>query len=1361
MQKLFKQKSTSIHKIFAYLLALMLLLQSGGSLSIWAEDTNGPAKLKEIKFFVKEAGQDPKEITPGTDLAEVFPQDSLLRIEYIIDLPKGNDDANWVDLTLPLSDGLDLSSLNETYPDPENGYFTYTVNSVAKTINVVFDRTKIVADNGTDGGLTIELNYSLDETSTTNTQEFSFPISSAETKTFTLRFHPKGDSDNMVKTGKFVDSNFADNYSDYMNDDLSINPHEIEWTIDVNKQLQLVPEADAFVIDTFDSTQLAYKPGSLKIYPLNIKLNGEVEVDESNPLPLSDYELQDPIGTLKISIKKFSVIKGENYLDKAYRIKYITYIKDNLLPSTDRVVSNINVENKAEFNQVKATKTLTIKHLAKPEAHKYAAHYNIGYNPRKFILRWTIDFNFSQHLLQSFEDQIPAGLEHVNFALATGPNARKVLLSKIDPAALEKINSINLNNNSSNISGNYITDLTNEEFEENFNFELSGQTLKITPKKPTRGIYRLRFDTQVTDPSHDFSANPVINTAKYTITTPTEPNKVISSNPRTVNYGIKGTVSKAVDEVSGNDLTERGHHVNYNENKVRWRIHVEPKAADMVNFVLEDTFPNKGLTLIDDDSFKVKKGNSFLTKDADYTVTKNDNGFTLKFLNPINDMLRIYYWTKFDIATFDYTKTPQRFLNKFEGSWDGNSDKPKAEVGFTPNKYVFPNGGKDANPINPDRTIDWVIYTNYNEQEISDAVITDMIATGHELVEDSIKVAEYKKDNDTGNPSTLNELLNETTFPRLDPDKYTINVIDANKFSVAFKENINKPYAILYKTKLVETALSIADYKNTASIPMTELVVLPGSTNPEPRVKAQNVDKTVNFPKHDTFLVKNGVQQNVPVTERIWFVDWTVTFNESLSKIDNAVITDILSAGQEYDLSSVEIYRLDNPEVGQSKPKETLVDSGYTVAVEQTTDGKQKMIINLGTISQAYILKYSTVLPQKNVSQVNNTISFSGNQLHSVTVPVTKTVNVLHPSTTAFSNKRPKANWGSITIAKTNALTNQPIAGIGFALYKDQPGTTTPYKIFADTDEHGIAKLTDIEPGKYIIKEVKHDGYFKADDISVEIKTGSLTTLNPKVEVKNNPKGSITITKIEKASNKPIQDIEFELVAGDGTKVDFPKTDANGKAKLEDLAVGTYVLKEKLSGKYLPIADQTVEINEHTLNLNLQIENTLHDPLPPYVPDTDKPKEDPKPETPKPDTPKPETPKPDTPKPETPGPETPKPETPKPRIPITTVDVPIVVVMEIPDGDVPQAGRDPKHGKITFDGKSYTYTPNKGFSGKDDFSVVVTRPDGSTYEEEIEIEVEIPQGVGTLPKTDGFPPVLVFLLGSMLVVCGFMFKRKY
>lgn len=123
----------------------------------------------------------------------------------------------------------------------------------------------------------------------------------------------------------------------------------------------------------------------------------------------------------------------------------------------------------------------------------------------------------------------------------------------------------------------------------------------------------------------------------------------------------------------------------------------------------------------------------------------------------------------------------------------------------------------------------------------------------------------------------------------------------------------------------------------------------------------------------------------------------------------------------------------------------------------------------------------------------------------------------------------------------------------------------------------------------------------------------------------------------------------------------------------------------------------------------------------------------------------------------------------------TIVDIPIEG--EIPLGGIPAIGVEPQNGTvaITPDGK-WIYTPDPGFKGKDQFTIIITDEDGNEEELTIEIDVEdVPLGTVTdsddqngkpgkpaqLPQTGENNPLPLYMTGGALIVLGAVLSRRF
>lgn len=365
--------------------------------------------------------------------------------------------------------------------------------------------------------------------------------------------------------------------------------------------------------------------------------------------------------------------------------------------------------------------------------------------------------------------------------------------------------------------------------------------------------------------------------------------------------------------------------------------------------------------------------------------------------------------------------------------------------------------------------------------------------------------------------------------------------------------------------------------------------------------------------------------------------------------------------------------------------------------------------------------------------------------------------------------------YRAIQITKINKNDSTvKLAGARFALYKED-------KLIDDniiTNHQGIALISNLLTGDYVLKELAPPtGYqLTADNITpVKIEVGSpLITM---ATISNEGLRTLVIKKVD-ASNtaKLLPNAEFLVTGPDGYSRTV-KTGTDGTVTLTDLKFGDYTIKEIKSpaGYTLNGKSETISVDASSLTFTVEIKNRVYIPNEiPVIPEstpTPTPTGTPIP-TPT-GTPTPE--KPETVKP-TPS-VVPTPTVPKqPIIEVTPEDTPLGGKVDVPKGSTPDISVKPHNGKVEIDknGK-WNYIPDKGFTGKDKFTVEIKHSDGSIEEVLIEIQVdEVPLGSGGdgsvhqgvhIPKTGesklAFVSIAaIFGLVSSVVIITGMKKRR-
>ncbi|MGY2611993.1 SpaA isopeptide-forming pilin-related protein [Bacillus pretiosus] len=185
---------------------------------------------------------------------------------------------------------------------------------------------------------------------------------------------------------------------------------------------------------------------------------------------------------------------------------------------------------------------------------------------------------------------------------------------------------------------------------------------------------------------------------------------------------------------------------------------------------------------------------------------------------------------------------------------------------------------------------------------------------------------------------------------------------------------------------------------------------------------------------------------------------------------------------------------------------------------------------------------------------------------------------------------------GSVEITKVDKESGAVLAGVAFEVRDEKDKVVTK----VTTDKDGKATISDLSVGKYkLVEKESLPGYKKlTEPVSFEIKKGMTEVLSLKVENEQLDKGSVEITKVDKDSQKVLEDVVFEVQDEQGKVVTEVTTDKDGKAKIADLSAGKYKLveKESLPG-YKKLAEPvSFEITKGmTEVLSLKIENEMVD----------------------------------------------------------------------------------------------------------------------------------------------------------------------
>ncbi|SHO48494.1 collagen binding domain-containing protein [Anaerocolumna xylanovorans] len=741
--------------------------------------------------------------------------------------------------------------------------------------------------------------------------------------------------------------------------------------------------------------------------------------------------------------------------------------------------------------------------------------------------------------------------------------------------------------------------------------------------------------------------------------------------------------------------------------EIDWTVDVNYLSENLKNFVVTDNGWDTTQLKLKTDSVKIYNcttdANGNVIRGSEVTnltaagiqVTKGDGGFIINF-GTVTSPYRISYTTELlNQSQGMYTNTAA-VTGIRNGSNEPVSDTLTKTVTFPDNKQdVFlTKEGKQRDGNKP--YIDWTIQFNTSLSLIRDAVLTDTLSAGHNYVYGSIKVEKRI-------PAGYLEVIPGGTT-------YSVNITEdpvtkVQSFRLEFAGEINNEYKITYATKISDNVVNNASLSNRIEF-------------------AGNGVTTSNNSKDNDITVKK-ISSGGTATGEIG--EFTIT------KVDAS------DSGIKLQGAKFQLLKLNH---------DVIYDSLVT-----GEDGTVTVLINrAGIIDGDYYLKEITA---PNGYQLPDS-SDSSNW-----IPVTLNTSKFNAVTVTNQKLR------KIQIIKKDADGTTPLEGAEFKI--TGPGLSG---VSYQTDSSGRIMIGNLVFGTYTIEELTPPGgYQLPDDNIMTVTLNASSSQVTDVTCVNEKLRKLVIKKTDKAtSTEKLSGAEFEVKDSKGTVVAHLTTDSNGTASVDNLKFDTYTVTEvKAPTGYVIGAPIPVKIDNTKMEFEVTVKNEKVTATPSAEP-SQEPTNTPASPTPTVPTNTPASPTPTVPT-NTPASPTPTVPTNTPASPTPTVSVsptpvptkaptgtpiptpsskptltptpePIVEItpentpkggkVPVPEGSTTSPGKEPDNGKVTVDKDgNWIYTPDPGFTGKDEFTVTVTHPDGTTEEIPIHIDVDkVPLGNG-------------------------------
>ncbi|MFT4415008.1 collagen binding domain-containing protein [Fredinandcohnia humi] len=785
-------------------------------------------------------------------------------------------------------------------------------------------------------------------------------------------------------------------------------------------------------------------------------------------------EITASIGKTKDG-KDFKIQFGN--IKSAYRVTFVTDITnpDGTIYENTATLSGDTIDAVNASASVEVKRGVPLAKISK------------GYSGPTQTITWEINFNYNEKTISATEsvltDLFTDTQEFVNGSL--------------------KVEKVTIGDDGSESASEEIS-------EDKYSFTFATAEKKtgfiLQFKENIQEAYKITYQTKAKD--RVFDQETITNTVQYGNQTKTA--------TRTINQQI---------------LSKFHGTPNYKEKEISWTVEFNKDNYPMKNVVLTDTFPNKGLTLLED-TLKIWHDSTLLVYGQDYEL--DTDSFNVTFKRDITSKVKMEYITKFDFEVrADLSK---KYLeNHVHLTWKDEFGKELVKnttSRFTPDTYTQSNGFKNGSYNAITKEITWNVGINYNLKEISEASVEDFISEGQALVEDSLVVKEMLL---TGNPNGIEvKELKEN----LD---YTIELNPDGKkgFKVIFKEKINSPYLLSYKTSL-EGELIKKEYQNKATLYDKETILT-------------DLFAKVSVTHGGEFTDKTGEQNGK-------MINWEVNINFSQSKISNVKILDKPTKNQKLLKGSFHLFSTSVAMDGTVTKSEEVSPDEYEVKINITEDGQEtfELVFNKD-IEKPYILEYQSLILAKVGDEIKNDVTLIGEQISSTEVTTSESLIKVKRTTGMGTGE---GEVGSLTVKKVDAADGHVLQGAVFTLIDATSGATVDT---LTTNADGVVVFDRLLFGEYLLKEARApEGYLVGINDTVPVE---LAEVHQQLEIKNvKIHQGVELTKVDSRNEaKVLSGAGFELqlkVNGDYKTISSHYTNENGQIIVNNLQPGEYQFVE-------------------------------------------------------------------------------------------------------------------------------------------------------------------------------------------------------
>jgi len=671
------------------------------------------------------------------------------------------------------------------------------------------------------------------------------------------------------------------------------------------------------------------------------------------------------------------------------------------------------------------------------------------------------------------------------------------------------------------------------------------------------------------------------------------------TNEAVLNYtGGPESKSPATQQVKSEVISKRSLGYNYNTREIEWEVKINQNKMPLTNVVVTDIIPMGHKYVVDssiigtdpiDPSYNVNS-NTLIYSVGDITDEK-----IIKFKTKVDD-ITIFE----DNNTIKVTNTAKITANQIPGEVQVTADR-------NINNTVV---GKKGTYQSGNNFIKWEVTVNQNSLKIDNPVLEDILQEGLSLDTDSVKLFETVLAND-GNLTKGDEVTPLTG----DNIKYNGAT---RKFEFHFNKTIDGPYILEFTTD-IDDAYRNSTFTNTiyfkgsrpeqqstsSNIAVSFQIGGGGASGTLGSITLDKVDSSNNDIKLQgaTFQIidsfgnilseKTTNSEGRIVFDKLKFRTYTIKevsapegyiLNQApLSVTINSSNKDITRKIENSGINgTIQLRKID----AQTKEpiegaKFELFKTNETPTGITSLSGSDGLVVFENIPYGSYIIK--EIAPANYYKNQNLELK--------ATISQDNSVIFAGPSENQESlyNFENVINTGNLRITKIDKDNNQvKLKDAVFRLFRIV-GEEEILVSEKTTDTNGMATWEDLRYGNYVAREISApQGYYlNTQKLEFELSDETIqnsNTLDLTFENEKIPLGTLVINKIDSYSAEPLANVEFEIykVSDLETLIKKVKTDINGKAEIQNLEIGDYVIREvnTPAGYHILKVDQAITIED-------------------------------------------------------------------------------------------------------------------------------------------------------------------------------------